>query len=764
MAIPITFIFFPRKLDIMNPKDYLASIGVDLSKFSKIPKADMTRETDFNLFNEYMYSSDSDFVNGIFISLHENKFNRPLKPEKVKTPIEQAFEDFFQDTDRKVVFFQPHMMPDAFFQIWPYQNLYDYFRPLYNWLDAMPTSNLALGNYAIKPQNFFCYSAHFFKEILKELNSENIFDINQWCLAYEIKDGAEIISDALFDATTVKSKLEPELGVLFMIVSKIPLNTFNKDPKLEQNKIKSYVFDNGLCTKINRSSAYFGYEVSPFAYRIEFRDIFLLESDKDSIRVLPIESICVHFNYPFSCTIIFNDQSLYFDGTKLVLMENGQKPSYITSDGTWVMQKENTVIIDHNGEISQKIDDTWTSVTADMKTFVDAKRVNRKAGFFTNLKTNTKSMVRPDGIEYYIEKDGSRRIMFNVDLTIEQSDTGITYDVTNFPLIKLFNGSFTTQIDRFSFTFSKEKLITLKCENYTIEFDGQAVKAHINDHQVDINANLDFCDIKSPKSNLFSSRNNINDVFYSQTPQEEILKKYPPRFFAVRSDFTCIEFIRKDSFIFNNSSTKSTKVPHTYGGPVNVFIANFSDLDKPPLIFVENSPITDEQNQQLSAAFKSNVDSVEAEKKRGDFLNSCATFANGLNSFQESEYERFLRDNYEEGEEDEITLPTPAFTPSPRLLNMQYNLYETSVSDLKRDDVLNYFKSHEADFAIVENEYEIVEEEEDEEEQSDLGITLPVNNGLALEVNNRLKMFEINDNDLDYDQNIVLNDPPPPPI
>ncbi|OHT15176.1 hypothetical protein TRFO_14357 [Tritrichomonas foetus] len=745
--------FFPKqkKMEESSPQETAKTSYkprmLDPSLLDNIPTCNLDGETDFNLLNEFLISQENDYLNGLYLMLQGNGFKRPIKPHIPKTPIELAFDDFFNDINRRVVFFQHPPTPDSVFMIQPNHNIFNYFQPLYDWQVTQPRSSVNIGAHVTKPQNFFAYCCYFFRQMLNHNNndsnnnnSHNI-NLNEWCLSYEIPNADEVISDALFDASDVQSYFEPELGVLFLLISKCPTR------QLESHLPKPYVFDNGFCVKIHRSQ-------NSFSYRMEFRDIFLINSGKDSIRLQPIESICVHFMYPFGCIVVFNEQTLYFDGERLILMENGQKPCYITIDGIWVSHKEMPVVIDQFGTIAQKIDDTWTAVTADMTTFVDGKQVQRKSSTITDFKTKTKSMIRPDGIEYYIDEDGTRKILFNIEFSVEQRKSGSTYDVPNFPLITLTDGQFTTQIDRFNFSFSKDKKVSFKAETYTAVFDGENLKVELPDN-FQLNLSLDSCDVKSQTASFHASLNEA-DKFECSIPLEEINKKFPMRLFAIRSNLTGVEFLRKDSTLIQDAVTKKARIPHPYGGPVNVFAAHFKDLEKFPFVFIDNAPTNFEQDaKDIEKIFSDKIEAFKTEQGRASFLNDSSVFARGLETYLESEHERFIRENFEDGEEEDIVWPRPVIAPPPAVQIMQYNLYQQRVDRLTNGDVLNYFKGHEADFVIIENEYEIVEEEEEEEVNE-------VEN-VSSHVNQRLSSFEINSNELEFNQHFVINDVPPPP-
>lgn len=722
----------------MNKIQKEQSSFIDKLRLQNIPTSSCQGKTDFTQFTEYLNNQNDDYVNAIFYLLRSNNFSRPIKIEDSKNPIDCAFQDFFDDINRKVVFFSSQQHPDPFFIIKPNSNIYPFFYPLIKWKPSMAHVKKPIGQYMTNPQNFFIYCCHFFRDMIS--NSFSQLDLNEWCLSSEIPNASDIISDIILDASDVQSYFEPELGCLLMIISKFqyrPLNDKFTTP---------YIFENGFCVKVRR-------EQNLFSYQMKYHDHFLIESTNDSICFQPDESLCIHLNFPFEICVVFNSQSILFDGEKLFLIEKGERVTYITNDGVFVSQINGPIIINQYGTISQKKDGKWNSVTSNSTTFIDGKKANLKSSYTINYSTGTKSMIRPDQIEYYINQNGTRRILFNDGISIEQkSNINITYDVPDFPLIQFNEGSFNIHMNSLSFTFSNNKTVSIKSDLFTSNFDGEKLVINMSDINIELKQNE--CNVKSQTTSLHADSVNSNNKFESTTPQSEIEKKYPIRFFAIRNDFSGVEFVRKDSELLKDAVFQSNKIPHPYGGQVTVLEAHFKDIEKDPFIFIENEPLKlpDDENE-LKKVFEGNDEVVDIENDRKTFSSDNVIFARIIENFLENENENFHANflDFNNLNED-VQLPMPVPTPPPRLQKMQYNLYQDKVKDLGFGCVLNYFKSHQADFVIIDNEYEIIEEEEEEEEHV-----------IENMVNFKLKQYEISGADIDYSGQNVINDLPPPP-
>lgn len=719
------------------------------SLIDKIPKCDLSEKTDFSQLTDYLISQGDDYVNAIFSVLKSNNYNRPIKKDDKRTPIERAFQDFFDDINRRVVFFSNPPIPDPFFVIKPNRNIYSYFQPLINWKPSIAKLKKPIGQFMTNPQHFFIYCFHYFKKMIGDINNQ--IDLNEWCLSSEIPKASDVISDAIFDAVDVQSYFEPELGCLLMIISKLPYRP------LSDKFIVPYVFENGFYVEINRIQ-------NLFSYTIKCRDYFSIESISDSIKFQPNEYLCAHFYFPFECNVIFNEQSILFDGEKLILIENDQKVSYITADGIFVSQMKDKIIIDQYGTISQKDGNNWISVTSDSITYIDGKKVDRKSSYTVDFKTGIKSMIRPDRIEYYITPKGTRRILFNVGLSIEQrNSSNIIYDIPNFPLITFKNGSFTLRMDNLDFTFSHNKTVYVKSDLFSSKFDGEKLSIDINQNEK-MELKRSEINIESASTTLHADSTNPNDQFKSTITISEIQKKFPLRFFAIRNDFSGVEFVRKDSELLKDSIFQTSKIPHPYGGPVTVLGAHFKDIEREPFIFIENSPINlpDDENE-LQQIFEGEDENVKIESDRQLFVSDNIAFARLLESFLENENEN-IHTKYIDisGFDESFQLPVPFNTPPPRLQNMQYNLHQEKIKDLKKGDVLNYFKCHASDFALIENEYEIIEEEEEEEERKEKNDEIDFAE-IETSVNFNLKQYEISGTEIDFTGQNVINDVPPPP-
>ena len=598
----------------------------------------------------------------------------------------------------------------------------------------------------------------------KSMETGEVFDWNAWKLYAGQPDGLLAVSSAIYDATIVESIYDAAVGIVWLLVVypslKIPgtpmkmdesvtcrrdVNDFlkedgepveevqstvtiengrkvyrhnvtpaslrsfrEKDSKkvfniprcdaAEAEVVSPYVFPNGINAKAMRRGA-------SFSYYVFIPETVEVHSSSDSILLLLCESLRLHCGFPFWVTAIVNEQSLFFDGDQLV-MRNGMSPTVvIKSDGTLVIKHKHMIplIVEPNGNIHKKIDDEWIRTDSEGNFFKNGKPAGQYM-FLQNFTSKEKSMIRPDQIEFAILNDGTRRVLSNQEFCVQHESDHIFFDVPGYPRIKLEKGVFSIQIDSFPIELSTEKRVSLNCEAFNMTFEKELM--NITCEKCKMSGSAKFCRIDADDCKL-SVTSEGEYVF--DTPESfdtsTLFKKNPPRFFAITSNMSVWEFIREDDQILEGATRKSSRIPYMSGMSARIKTMHFPDETVQPLAFVENDPVVDEDRialQELLTSDTSSIKEADANQAVSLWLDDFTMFESSIDSHLLRAHEMYVEEQFHNFylQTDDSETVMPPRTPNPRRLEAVYHTREQTVRGLEPGKVINYWLSHESDFAV----------------------------------------------------------------
>lgn len=199
-----------------------------------------------------------------------------------------------------------------------------------------------------------------------------------------------------------------------------------------------------------------------------------------------------------------------------------------------------------------------------------------------------------------------------------------------------------------------------------------------------------------------------------QEPQLlDLHQKFPPRFFGIRSDFSAIEFLRPDTLKLTEEDTQYRKsdIPHPSEEIIKTNTVFKSDGTE--TLYQEHETLSKPNRSVLLKTLHIPKPKKAAANKKQevvvvDFVQKALEIEEESKIIH-SQFLQLINEILEENETDyhfvvhPIEVPPPAeppmppFTPSPELLQAQQNLYSKKI---KKDKVLKYWKSHEADFGF----------------------------------------------------------------
>lgn len=561
-------------------------------------------------------------------------------------------------------------------------------------------------------------------------------------------------------ANIVKNKEDP-FSLLPSIVSRflksdspiyrLPLSQSNAE-KLSS----SYVFKSNMHVEITRDIIPSGIT---FGSHIFFNEIFSVVSAKERIVVTLVEGLKILIEPPFKVTIIFIEQSIYFDGKDMVLKTSNQDAMVISEDSSLVMRDDlgRPTIVYANGTISRYENDVWTSVDAEGVAYRkneqgEMEKLDLPRGRITDTAAHSDCIIRPDEIEYFIQDDGSRKMSVRSALTIDQQKDKIQYDIPNFPIIQCSDGTKTMEINVFTITF-KENLATFSSEDYKLTITPEYV--NINHKNAELYISPSRVEIKTdnqvlvadedgterlgevlseaPKKKVEVVKSRFGDVYpIKETMLEpqlnELYHTFVPRFFYIRDDLSATEFLRSDVLPPVDKECRSTLL-HPTGCECKILTRHLADPEAIQRIYIERqsmskperanimkglhipkaskqkkSPPKETNENKLVEGGINDIDSqednvvVEAETVRQSMLYDTKVFTQALTNCLTRSHENFLKELQPEPEVEQEPLAMPKVTPPPRVLIMQYNKYRNTTD--------NFWNSPEGTFSMPEETHE----------------------------------------------------------
>ena len=498
------------------------------------------------------------------------------------------------------------------------------------------------------------------------------------------------------------------------------------------NEIKlPYVFED-FRVEIKRNILNNNFNFESIVY---YKNSLNILSNTNSLSIYPIEDIKVIFNFDYTLNILFYEQSIYFSGSKLILKSSNDIPIIISEDGSLILNVNSIpTIVYPNGMIGRYIKNNWSFV--DSKGLAFSKNNNDfipldlPSSRSTNYNDNTIKLIRPDGIEYFISKEGKRKIILNTEFCIEQSNDLITYEISNFPVIHFkINNGFSILIDRYTLNISNSQSSVL-CSDFIINLfknkvhfktqEESQIIYTLNSLEINSKEKIFYVNSKGEQTigHISQQNNKKNDQIKTEwgyiTPIKDILTeqeqiyynlKYPPKFFLIKPDFTATEFFRTDNIsLKENSIQYEDELSHPSGEYCKVLTLHSENSI--PRVFIVNESLNKiqranilqnlhlpKQNKKIINEINLNLELIN--DKYFEFLNNFKLFSQSLYSYLERSHLQYLND-IEPDPIPEINPPIlPPLTPKPNLLKMQQNKYQP----LKNKN-LNYWNLHESDFSI----------------------------------------------------------------
>lgn len=489
-----------------------------------------------------------------------------------------------------------------------------------------------------------------------------------------------------------------------------------------------YFMDNGLHIQVNRDLN--GNQLT-FSYTLFFDEIEINSTD-DSIVYQPAESICFYnSSKQFGITIFFNDQMFYYDGNNLILNTVATNDRMIiTPTGSLITSKDKQMIIESNGAISTKVGDQWEYCDKDGETYINWHKVDRPHSQTKDLHSQIITMIRPDKVEYYIMKNGNRRILLQNNINIEQTEKYVDFSIPTFPFIHVEDGTISIKIDRFVLEF-KGNTFTYKCSDYNI-FVHDTIST-IKIRKSDLHLTSQRCEIKYENTifvadadgtekmgtllseeALKKKRNDTIETTFGkimpnkETNPEPVLlglhTNFAARFFAIRSDFSVTEFVRHDT-LPRNLVEKHVKATHPTKGEYFELLSRHG-RGVIPSIYIVNEPLTKPARSALLKEIK--VPKVTKKKDAAaaattkPISETVTTFYEDLSLLMTVLNNRLA--NFENEYTHEIApkpppkpekILVPPSTPPPRIQLMQYDLYQPKLGS---DSCHNYWATHYSDF------------------------------------------------------------------
>lgn len=484
-----------------------------------------------------------------------------------------------------------------------------------------------------------------------------------------------------------------------------------------------YFMDNGMHAQVTRDLVS---DKLTFSYSLYFDEIEITSTD-DSIVYQPAESICFYNSTKeFGITIFFNEQMIYYDGKNLILTTVGSdERMLITLSGSLILNKEKMMIVEPNGAISTKVDDQWEYCDKDGETYINWHKVDRPHSYTKDLTSQITTMIRPDRVEYYVLKNGNRKITVLNSINIEQSDKAVDFDIPTFPFIHVENEVISIKIDRFELEFKGTEFL-YKCSDYTINVSDITSKVKIRKSELNLNGQR--CEVKLDNTifvadadgtekmgtllseeALKKKRNDTIETSFGkimpnkETNPEPVLldlhTKFPARFFAIRSDFSVTEFLRPDTL--PKLIEKRVIATHPTTGE-RFKLLSIHGRRVIPSIYIDNEPLSKPARSALLKEIKipkaTKKQPVVAEapikvliKTYFEDLSLLMTLLNNRLATLQNEYLHSIAPKPQKPPEK---LFVPPQTPPPRIQLMQYDLYQPVLGAGE----YNYWTTHYSDF------------------------------------------------------------------
>ena len=502
----------------------------------------------------------------------------------------------------------------------------------------------------------------------------------------------------------------------------------------------SYVFESQLRIEVERNVTPSGITFGTHSF---FKDLFSISSTEDRIVISVIEGLKVIIEPPFKVTILFIEQSIYYDGSDLILKSSNENAMIISKDNSFVMKDESgrPTIVYPNGTISRYEKEKWVYCDSEGNSYEKDSNGNKLMlnlphGKITDIPTHVDYHIRPDDIEYYVNDDGSRKIMFRIDFSIDQQPGKTLFDIPQFPIIQAESGTKSMEINRFEISF-KDKTAEISCEDYKISIGDSTVFVQHKDTEMaytlkrveiksggnvfvaDADGTERFGEVpkETPKKKADIVKSRFGDVY----PVKETLLEpqlahlhhvFVPRFFFLRDDLSATEYLRYDVLPAVTKESRSTLL-HPSGSECKILTRHSVDPEALPRIYIEHQSLSKSERANVmkglhlpkAAKGKKGLSTedadqamTEAETARQSILYDTRVFTQALSNCLERAHDNFMNENAPEPEQEEEKPFIPPMTPPPRILIMQQN------KNLEKSN--NYWESPEGAFSMPDETHE----------------------------------------------------------
>jgi hypothetical protein len=245
----------------------------------------------------------------------------------------------------------------------------------------------------------------------------------------------------------------------------------------------------------------------------------------------------------------------------------------ITNNGDLIQLHRQTtpMIVEGDGTISQYIGEQWIQADKDGQTRVNGEIIEQPHEIVTDPKTNISTVIRPDNVRQLIMPSGQRNLSLQSEFEIAQSEQQITLQVPNFPVIQSKNGTLQFKLNEFDFVFAAGT-IEQTCPDYKATFASGSTQIIIPEATLIVTP--ECCQVREGTQVFITHADGIEKLGTIYDPgqskkkvetietafgkiiqnkevnPEPVLltlhRNFPPRFCAIRSDFSAVEFVRHD--------------------------------------------------------------------------------------------------------------------------------------------------------------------------------------------------------------------------
>lgn len=521
------------------------------------------------------------------------------------------------------------------------------------------------------------------------------------------------IADVITKGIPIESTLPPiqqRINASVQKIYKLPYKVSNSN-----DNTAFYNFPSQLKVNVKRDVLFEKIEFSTSAY---FKNIFSLYHDNKRIVISLVDGLRIIYEDDFKVSLLYNDQSILYDGNDLTLKNARDPPMIITGGNSFIFNdcKDIPTIINPDGSVCKHQGGYWTKVDSDGKRFDKVADIYEETEYLyaklTDIPQATDIHIRSDETKYFTKDNGYRKVVLGEDFYVEYLDDKIVFDIPNLPIVEADIDKKVMGIGEFNVSFSG-KYCEISCNEYTIELNDRNVSIEheeaslfyalkrveiktsgivfiADDKGVEIVGNI-LTEVPKKKIVIHSTKfGNVAAIKSTYNEQQllDLHKIFVPRFFVLRKDYTCSEFLRKDT-LPEGYEEKISTLMHPSGRECTCITRhNMKDDSEAPRIYVEHPSLPKQdrsnilKNLHLPKSVKNNKKKIETkidvDTIKGVFdaaLEKTHTFNKILYECLEKNHNEYLDSKNPHEEEDNFKPPLPPQTPDPYILIMMSNKY-----------------------------------------------------------------------------------------